>query len=184
MSRREGFTIIELMLVVGIIGIIATIAIPTMLGFKLRAKAAEGKTNLAAIQKAQESYFAEFGIYVSAAPVPPSAAGAQARPWSLNPGDLHGFNRIGFAPEGNVYFQYGAASNGGAALTLAARSDLDGDGAYNTWGYVKPEKGAGSGVAGPFGVCPANGVYDHVTRAPNQLNKFGPCDPGSGAGIY
>ena len=38
MRRRGGFTIIELMLVIGIIGVLATVAIPTMLGFKLRSK--------------------------------------------------------------------------------------------------------------------------------------------------
>ena len=52
MRPRAGFTIIELMLVIGIIGIIATIAIPMMLGFKLRSKAAEGKTDLSTFSTA------------------------------------------------------------------------------------------------------------------------------------
>jgi prepilin-type N-terminal cleavage/methylation domain-containing protein len=183
-ARRGGFTIIELMLVVGLIGIIATIAIPTMLGFKLRAKVAEGRTNLSAIHKAEESYHAEYGTYVSAFPARPLAVGPQAQPWELNPSDNHGFNQIGFAPEGRLYFQYSATSDGASALTIAARSDIDGNGIFNTWGYVKPAPGTGTGVVGPFGTCLPSGVIDPVTRVPNRLNLFGPCDTISGTSAY
>jgi type IV pilus assembly protein PilA len=64
-KRKSGFTLIELMIVVAIIGILAAIAIPNFLRFQLKAKSSEGKTNLAAIRTAEQSYYSEFGIYVS-----------------------------------------------------------------------------------------------------------------------
>jgi prepilin-type N-terminal cleavage/methylation domain-containing protein len=59
LKKREGFTLIELMIVVAIIGILAAIAIPNFIKFQLRAKAGESKVNLAGIRTAEESYFAD-----------------------------------------------------------------------------------------------------------------------------
>jgi type IV pilus assembly protein PilA len=181
--KADGFTIIELMLVVGILGILATLAIPTMLRMQLRAKAAEGRTNIAAIVKAEEAYFAEFNVYASALPPQPIAVGPQRMPWPLTPSDAHGFNQLGFAPEGQLYFQYGVTATL-TALTIAARSDIDGDGAFNTWGYVKPFVNTSAGVAGPFGTCASSGVLDPVSGAPNRLHLIGPCDAQSGSSAY
>jgi prepilin-type N-terminal cleavage/methylation domain-containing protein len=50
LKHKSGFTLIELMIVVAIIGILAAIAIPNFLRFQLKAKTSEGKTNIAAIR--------------------------------------------------------------------------------------------------------------------------------------
>ena len=179
-----GFTIIELMLVVGIIGLLATLAIPAMIRFQLKAKASESRVNIAAIREAEEAYFAEFGVYVSAVPVLPLSIGPTRTSWLLAATDVHGFNDIGWSPEGELYFQYGVKTNGELAYTIEARSDIDGDGAYNTWGYVKPIPGTSAGVAGPLALCPVTGVFDPGTGAPNSLNLIGPCDPESRLSRY
>ncbi len=62
---QQGFTLIELMIVVAIIGVLAAIAIPNFLKFQIRSKAGEGKVNLAAIRTAEEAYFSEIGTYLT-----------------------------------------------------------------------------------------------------------------------
>ena len=63
MLRNKGFTLIELMIVVAIIGILAAIAIPNFLGFVSKARRSEVKSNLEAIYRAELSYFGEKDRY-------------------------------------------------------------------------------------------------------------------------
>ncbi len=57
--KKKGFTLIELMIVVAIIGILAAIAIPNFLKFQAKARQSEAKTNLASIATTEIAYFAE-----------------------------------------------------------------------------------------------------------------------------
>ena len=59
LKREKGFTLIELMIVVAIIGILAAIAIPNFLKFQARARQSEAKTNLKGFFTAAKAYFAE-----------------------------------------------------------------------------------------------------------------------------
>ena len=60
---KKGFTLIELMIVVAIIGILAAIAIPNFLKFQAKSKTSEARTNLAAIFTGQTSYFSEANVF-------------------------------------------------------------------------------------------------------------------------
>ena len=62
-SNKKGFTLIELMIVVAIIGILAALAIPNFLKFQAKSKTSEAKTNLKGIYTAQASYYGEFGSF-------------------------------------------------------------------------------------------------------------------------
>ena len=56
LRSKKGFTLIELMIVVAIIGILAAIAIPNFLQFQAKSKQSEAKTNLGGIFTAEIAY--------------------------------------------------------------------------------------------------------------------------------
>ena len=58
-SRAGGFTLIELMIVVAIIGIMATMGLTTFARYTVRAKQSEVRINLTSIYTAQLTYFTE-----------------------------------------------------------------------------------------------------------------------------
>ena len=64
-KRVAGFTLIELMITVGVIGILAAIAYPSYKDYVTRAKRADGKAALLKAQLAQEKYRANNSNYSS-----------------------------------------------------------------------------------------------------------------------
>lgn len=59
----RGFTLIELMIVVAIIGILAAIAIPNYMAYQAKARRSEVKANLGAILKSETAFQGEKGRY-------------------------------------------------------------------------------------------------------------------------
>ena len=126
-KNDKGFTLIELMIVVAIIGVLAAIAIPQYTNFRLKAKTAEAKSNLGAIRLGEEAYFTEKEEYVDCAATPTADGfpGKKAIDWS---DDGNNFVKIGFSAKGQVYYQYAVdAADDGVSFEASATGDLDGD---------------------------------------------------------
>ncbi|MDP2960340.1 MAG: type II secretion system protein [candidate division Zixibacteria bacterium] len=117
-DREKGFTLIELMIVVVIIGILAAMAIPKFMLSTNRAKQSEAKQLLKQIYAMQHAYRQEYNTYPSYPLTTPGTAAAWA--------DI------------GVEFQQGARYSyvciGGAnAFTATATANLDDDPAIDTW---------------------------------------------------
>jgi type IV pilus assembly protein PilA len=190
-KSEKGFTLIELMIVVAIIGILAAIAIPNFIRFQLKAKSSEGKVNLAAIRTAEEGYMAEYGTYVGAALTPAAVPGASKDAWTLQGIAGANFDTLGWSPEGNVYFQYGVAIPvDGTTYTATASADIDGSGVaaaeIQSWGYVKNTGSAGTpnAVTGLNTACTTDGIWDPSSVSASLFDTVGPCNATSGQSVF
>lgn len=67
MGKVRGFTLLELMVVVAIVGVLATIAMVSYSNYGFRARRAEGREMLMRLASAQERYFTNFNRYGSLA---------------------------------------------------------------------------------------------------------------------
>ena len=64
LSKSEsGFTLVELMIVVAIIGVLSAVAVPNFKKYQAKAKTSEAKVQLAAAYTAEQAFFGDFGIY-------------------------------------------------------------------------------------------------------------------------
>jgi type IV pilus assembly protein PilA len=64
-KQDEGFTLVELIVVIVIIGILAAIAVPSFLGQTNRAREAEGIASVGTLNKAQQAFYLQNGRFAA-----------------------------------------------------------------------------------------------------------------------
>jgi prepilin-type N-terminal cleavage/methylation domain-containing protein len=107
--NRKGFTLIELMIVVVIIGILAALAIPRFMQATTKSKQSEAKGILKQIYTMERAYRQENDVYVN---------------------DL---NTIGVEIPATARYQYVVVANAGVGFTATATANLDDDGTDDIW---------------------------------------------------
>lgn len=125
MRRNGGFTLTELMIIVVIIGILATLATPSFVGYIQRSRVTEASTFLVTIKQRQESYRDEFGRYADVSNDledfhPASPPGRDPVMWSTTPA----WSQLGAAPDAPIRFRYATVA-GGPGEQPPAESNMD-----------------------------------------------------------
>lgn len=64
-TNNKGFSLVELMIVVAIIGLLAAIGVPQYAKFQARARQSEAKSALGALYSAEQAFFQEWNCYSS-----------------------------------------------------------------------------------------------------------------------
>lgn len=136
LRSERGFSLVELMIVVAIIGILAAIAIPNFTRFQTKSRQSEARANLAAIYAAEKAFTAEWQQFYTQ------------------------FAEIGYVPEGDFNYEHGfgaAGPNSPQTYTGLIGANQPPT-VFNTLGCAAPPAAA----TAPF----RPGIFCRVNRAP------------------
>ncbi len=137
---QRGFTLIELMIVVAIIGILSIVAVPQLIEYIKKSKKTEAALQLDAIGTNNKAYYNEHAQWVigtakqlptkgktgccSGGGVEPNHCKADSASWALDPT----WKALDFHIDEDNLFYYDYSSTDGKTFTATATGDLDCDG--------------------------------------------------------
>lgn len=117
-NSQRGFSLVELMVVVAIIGVLATIAIPSVGKYIAKARQSEAKTGLSSLYTSEKAFYAEYNAYHSA------------------------FAAVGYSPEGQLRYNVGFGAAGTVAGVANGYNQVLVNLAMNSLGYCVASGGA------------------------------------------
>ncbi len=149
-NKRRGFTLIELMIVVAIIGILASIAVPSFLKYMRKARTTEARQQLEKIYNAARVYYLEQHGAGGLAAVQPQFPNSQASTPAVtccvggldrcipDPAlwETPTWKKLYFSMDDPHYYHYEFVRVGigaGSAFTARAMGDLDCDTKFSTF---------------------------------------------------
>ncbi len=109
-ERKDyGYSLVELLIVIAIIAILATIAVPLYLNFRKKAHTTEARAGLHGIRVLQRNYFSDNDTYAD---------------------DIA---KLNFKMDGTTRYQYEILGAGTWGFTAQASANLDRDSVIDTW---------------------------------------------------
>ncbi len=133
-APRRGFTLIELVIAVTLIGLIVALALPELSGVVLRTKQGEREVMMNAIAQAVNDYALHHEGMLPGGPLPdlprnPAQLPDGSRQW-FSP-DVGRWAALGWRPEAPLYYRYDVTSPTPDTFVVTAQADLDRNGRVN-----------------------------------------------------
>jgi type IV pilus assembly protein PilA len=138
LKKQTGFTLIELMIVVAILGIVAALAIPNFLRYQVQTRQSEVRTNLGAIYVSETSYYGERSTFGTFDQIGFTLAGRTNRyAYRIGPGGTASVDllppMIGSDPGQNTIVPSDLRTVPVPGFTAAATANLDVDPVVDMW---------------------------------------------------
>lgn len=160
LSFRSGFTLLELIVVMAIIGILATMTVGSFQSSRIKANDARRKSDLKQIQAALEQYHADFGSYPASASdgtILGCGVGTATCAWgsafSITSGAVY-MNKLPSDLSPQRYFYVGSSTGRSYQLFTALQNTRDND--NQTFTAITPNCASSGTVACTYGVSSSN----------------------------